>query len=194
MHFEEDYTYHVYNRSNETVFYKQENYYFFLEKLHKYVLPYSDILAWCLMPNHFHLLLSAKPEAAKFINEKHRIHTQVLSKNIGTLLSSYSQAINKQENRRGALFAHKTIAKSLNFAGNQYAAVCFNYIHQNPCQIGLVRKPEDWEFSSYKDYISNRNNSLINIYLAKEIVNFDKENFAEWSEAIADEKLLKGIW
>jgi len=65
-----------------------------------------------VMPNHFHLLLSAKPEAVKFINEKHRIHTQVLSKNIGTLLSSYTQAINKQVNRRGALFAHKTIAKT----------------------------------------------------------------------------------
>jgi len=194
MHFEEDYTYHIYNRSNETVFYKQENYYFFLEKLRKYILPYSDILAWCLMPNHFHLLLSAKPEAVKFINEKHRIHTQVLSKNIGTLLSSYTQAINKQVNRRGALFAHKTIAKPLNFASNQYAVVCFNYIHQNPCQLDLVNKPEDWEFSSYKDYISNRNNSLINIDLAEEIVNFDKENFAEWSKAIADEKLLKGIW
>ena len=194
MHFEEDYTYHVYNRSNEILFYTHENYLFFLNKVKILILPYSDILAWCLLPNHFHFLLVVKPEGAVLTDEKHRANTQILSKNIGTLLSSYTQAINKQINRKGGLFAHTTKAKLLNLAGNQYAETCFNYIHQNPCEIGLADRPEDWEFSSYRDYLGMRKDPLVNIQLAEQIIEFDKENFAEWSKAVLDEKMLKAIW
>ena len=41
----------------QPVFLNNENYLYFLSKLHYYIVPVSDILAWCLMPNHFHLLL-----------------------------------------------------------------------------------------------------------------------------------------
>ncbi|HAF30203.1 MAG TPA: hypothetical protein DCG75_14270 [Bacteroidales bacterium] len=101
MHFEEKYTYHIYNRSNEIVFKKEYNYLFFLEKFKKHILPFADILAYCLMPNHFHIMIQVNKEGVKFTNENHRSATQLLSKNIGLLLSSYTQAINKQEKRKG---------------------------------------------------------------------------------------------
>ncbi|OFX23013.1 MAG: hypothetical protein A2041_07445 [Bacteroidetes bacterium GWA2_31_9b] len=195
MFFEEDKLYHIYNRSNETVFYSRDNYLFFLEKIKKHIYPVSDILAWCLMPNHFHFLLRANHLGVACINEQHRINTSVLSKNFGIMLSSYSQAINKQENRRGKLFSHNTKAVCLNTAKNNdnYAKHCFHYIHQNPYAAGLVKKPEDWEFSSFADYAKTRNGKLVNMDLAYEIINYDKENFIDQSYSIIDEKKLKFI-
>jgi len=57
MHFEENTIYHVYNRSyNKRVFYKDANYAFFLNKL-KTLRDLCEVLAYCLMPDHFHLLV-----------------------------------------------------------------------------------------------------------------------------------------
>ena len=60
MFFISECTYHVFNRSNETVFYNRENYIFFLGKIREHILPYADVLSYCLMPNHFHLLCHEK--------------------------------------------------------------------------------------------------------------------------------------
>ena len=51
--------FHIYNRGNnrDKVFYSRRNYLFFLEKVKTYVLPYCEVVAWCLMPNHFHLMV-----------------------------------------------------------------------------------------------------------------------------------------
>jgi REP element-mobilizing transposase RayT len=185
-----DYIYHIYNRSNETVFYSAENYFFFIEKIRKHIYPVCDILAWCLMPNHFHLLIQANDKSIELTNEKHRPALQQLSKNIGTTLSSYSQAINKARKRKGSLFAHSTEARQRNLQGNEYAKNCFFYIHQNPLQAGLVKKLEDWDYSSFPDYAGLRKGTLCNKDLAYEIINFNKENFYEQSYAIIEEKYL----
>jgi putative transposase len=62
MHFEKESLYHIYNQGNnrQKIFFSQENYLFFLRKIKIHVLPYADILAWCLMPNHFHLMVWVK--------------------------------------------------------------------------------------------------------------------------------------
>lgn len=54
--------YHVYNQGNnrQKIFFNHDNYLFFLKKLKRHVLPHADILAWCLMPNHFHLMVYIK--------------------------------------------------------------------------------------------------------------------------------------
>ncbi|MFA5463901.1 MAG: hypothetical protein WC265_07490, partial [Dysgonamonadaceae bacterium] len=59
MQFEQGYIYHIYNQGNnrQRIFFREENYTFFLQKMKKYLLPYCDILAWCLMPNHFHWMV-----------------------------------------------------------------------------------------------------------------------------------------
>ena len=56
MQFYENQFFHIYNQGNDcqTVFFKEENYDFFLWKMRAYLLPYGDLVAWCLMPNHFH--------------------------------------------------------------------------------------------------------------------------------------------
>ena len=59
MQFTTDHIYHIYNRGNNSqpIFFSTENYLFFLKKIRKHILPHADILAWCLMPNHFHLMV-----------------------------------------------------------------------------------------------------------------------------------------
>jgi len=59
MTFETGDLYHIYNQGNDRVriFFLRENYLFFLNKIKQHVLPHADIIAWCLMPNHFHLMV-----------------------------------------------------------------------------------------------------------------------------------------
>ena len=59
MKFEKGYIYHIYNQGNnrQKIFFNRDNYLFFLKKIQVQMTPYSDILAWCLMPNHFHLMV-----------------------------------------------------------------------------------------------------------------------------------------
>ena len=176
MFFEKDCTYHVYNRSNEKLFYSRENYIFFLNKIRLQVSPYADIIAYCLMPNHFHMMLKANEAGVETYNSPTKTHVQKLSQGLGSLISSYTQAVNNQRNRRGGLFAHRTKAKMLNEAKNDYLLNCFLYIHQNPIEAGIVDKLEDWEFSSYLDYIRKRNGKMRSCFLmikAKHINSFN---------------------
>lgn len=57
----------------------------------------------------------------------------------------------------------------------QYPQVCFNYIHQNPVQAGLVNKTAAWEYSSALDYAGKRNGKLINRKLAQSYLNTNIE-------------------
>ena len=126
MDFTKGELYHVYNRGNnrEKVFYSQINYLFFLEKINAYVLPYADVLAWCLMPNHFHLMVyinevelmpsnvlnQADVSDPLTSSERVAVRTRTLNQSIGIMLRSYTNAIHKQEGRTGALFQEETKA------------------------------------------------------------------------------------
>ena len=88
---------------------------------------------------------------------------------------------NKKRDRTGSLFQqnskikplndifHGKISKPSNIGHDYY---CFHYIHNNPVDANLVIKNEDWEFSSYRDYLGLRNGSLINKTLALKIKMF----------------------
>lgn len=145
------------------------------------------------MPNHFHFLIVANEKSIESTNEKHRAVLQVLPKNIGTLLSSYTKAINKDKQRRGSLFAHNTKAKLIETNGG-HLENCFLYIHQNPMLAGLVKKMENWEFSSFNDYTGKREGVLCNKQLATEIINLDFSEFYEQSYAIINENKIRAIW
>jgi len=189
MYFKQDCTYHIFNRSNEIVFYNRENYLFFLRKIREHILPYANILSFCLMPNHFHLILTVKSEGVAFFNNKRLDEMQVLSRAIGTTLSSYTQAINKQQGRRGSLFAHKTKAKILNDAKDEYALNCFMYVHQNPLLAKLVERIEHWEFSSFPDYIGKRNGTLVDKQLGLDTFQVEKSQLYELTYIMLQDKL-----
>jgi putative transposase len=64
--FEEGRFYHIFNRGNnkENLFIEEKNYSYFLQKLRQHILPICNLYAYCLMPNHFHLVLQIKENGA----------------------------------------------------------------------------------------------------------------------------------
>ena len=197
MYFEEDYVYHIYNRGNnrQLIFFDDKNYLFFLKKIKKYIIPNCELLAYCLMPNHFHFLIQANDSTVK-AGKKAGIERNMFSESIRILLSSFTQAINKQEKRTGSLFTQNTKAKSLNYFPSKidYGLICFNYIHQNPMQGGLVDRLEDWPYSSFKEYTGFKVEKLCNHHIAQELLDLDLAELYVQSYSMIDEKNLKHIW
>ena len=154
MHFEQDNIYHIYNRGNNRnkIFFERKNYIFFLEKVRNHILPFCDIISYCLMPDHFHFLIKANHKTIenKIVASKEK---NVLSENIRVMLSSYTRAINKQKGFVGSLFQQNTKAVKLNkhyfiTSGQRQfyhddVFTCFAYIHQNPYEAKLVDRFED---------------------------------------------------
>ena len=190
MNFEKNRIYHVYNQGNnrKKIFLTRSNYQLFHQKMDKFICPYADILAWCLMPNHFHLMILVK-DAEIICGEKSKKRT--LNQSIGILLRSYTRVINAENELTGSLFRKRSKANVINsfkdlqpnfwkskiaifnmLPENQYPQVCFNYIHNNPVKAGLVEKNTDWEFSSARDYANLRNNGIVKKELARTYVDF----------------------
>ncbi len=184
MQFYDGQIFHIYNQGNnrEKIFYTEDNYDYFLKKIRTFVLPHADILAYCLMPNHFHLLVYVYSLEIKMPGDKWRS----LNESIGIILRSYTNAINKQEQRSGSLFRQNTkiedgwindvitsngkYEKYLFTADQSYGRVCFEYIHENPVKAELVKKQEDWTYSSAKDYKGLSNGTLCNLELTKKLL------------------------
>lgn len=152
--------YHLYNRSNnhELLFRNRDNYLYFLNKYRKYISPFVDTLAYCLMLDHFHFSV--------FITSENTI---LIKKNIGLLLSSYTKAINKSCSRVGSLFQQHTKTKLIEDENNLLTVI--GYIHQNPLRKNLVSSIEEWEFSSYRDYVGLREGTLIDQTFVKNRIN-----------------------
>ena len=177
--------YHIYNRGNnrQPIFFNDNNYIFFLRKIRKQLLPVADIICYCLMPNHFHIIIRATDKST---NERKSFGGKPMQEfpyRIGILLSSYSQAINKQNNTTGSLFQQKTKAKILSeqIADKKinYLENCFSYVHNNPVRSKLVTNLKDWPYSSWPDYAGIRNGTLVNKQIFFEATGLRGENFAE---------------
>lgn len=175
--------YHVYNRGNnrQPIFIRPWNYPYFIKGMERYLVPYCDLLAWCLMPNHFHFLVHANENSTPIIKDG-SFERQRFSQAIKQLLSSYTKAVNKQENRTGSLFQQKTKAICVT-ANPGHDTTAFHYIHQNPVKAGLAKGLEDWEFSSYTEYFGNSKYQLCNLKLAHERLAINYNRFAEESNA-----------
>jgi REP element-mobilizing transposase RayT len=151
--------YHLYNRGNnrDRIFYERENYLFFLRRLRKHILPVLDIVAYCLMPTHYHLLASVKKIKTSEFCQNSEVSTGV-SRAMQRLSISYTKAMNKRYDRVGALFQGAFQAKHVD--EDTYLLHLSRYVHLNPVIAGLVEQAEDWEFSSYQEYIGLRDGTL----------------------------------
>ena len=109
------------------------------------------------------------------------------------LLSSYTQAINKQNNTTGSLFQQNTKAKQITKGSKLYDLLCFHYIHQNPMKAKLDEKMEDWAYSSFKDYCGLRKGTLCNQEMAFRLLELDKKKFYEDSYKIIGDDDIKNI-
>jgi len=139
--------YHVYNRGNNrsSIFFEHENYIYFLRLVREHLITNAvDIVAYCLMPNHYHFLVYLRDET--------------LSDAMKSLSLSYTKAINKRFNRSGVLFQGRF--QSIHTPQTDYLVNLARYIHLNPVKAGLVQQPGEWEFSSYLEYAGLRGGTL----------------------------------
>ena len=177
---EEGYFYHIYNRGNnsEKIFFSEENYAYFLKLLTKYIFPVADIYAYCLLNNHFHILVWLKEKNEIEINKlkfsKVEKPKEVsASRQFSHFLNAYSQAVNKKYARTGSLFEKRFERKRI--SDNHYLRQVILYINTNPLKHNLVENPKDYKWSSYNSHISNAKTKL----KRKEVIELfdDVENF-----------------
>jgi putative transposase len=188
--FAPDTIFHVYNRGNnkEKIFFDDQDYRAFmfriglglgfedkdLNKESVLALPNSRIRitgmnkkmfnlhSFCLMPNHFHLLLEQLGETP--------ISTLLLK-----VCTSYARYLNKKYNRVGHAFQDNF--KAVLMEDHSQLMWTSAYIHMNPVKDGITQEPSEYPWSSYKEYISKRNLPLVHRNLLLKIFenNFEKE-------------------
>ncbi len=170
--------YHIYNRGNskQKIFHDKYDYFHFVKLMFicnnidnvrifnddRYGINVFDrevenivsIGAYCLMPNHFHILITEKMESG-------------ISKFMQKLSTAYSMYYNKKHNHTGGLFEGKF--KSVHIDGDIQMKYLFSYIHLNPIKLiykdwkefGIKDKKQaldylgEYDYSSYKDFILN---------------------------------------
>lgn len=136
--------YHVFARGNnrEPIFFEEDNYRRFLVNLERFRCPLNyNIYAYCLLPNHFHLLL--------------QIDKINLSKIMQILLTAYTMYINKKYGRVGHIFQGRF--QSIIVEKETYLLQVHRYIHLNPLKAGLVADLKMYPWSSYSHYLSQEN-------------------------------------
>lgn len=129
--------YHVYNRGVEKriIFNRDEDYEKFIEILNRVQIRFVfELYAFCLIPNHYHLLLKT-PNGN-------------ISKIMQCLILQYTQYFNKQYSRVGPLFQGRY--KDRIVETEEYLNRLAEYIYFNPVKDGLVKNPEDYRWSNTK--------------------------------------------
>ena len=168
--FEAGQYYHVYNRGNnsENIFVEEKNYNYFLEKLKKYILPIADVYAYCLLKNHFHIVLRIKDKINLPEKFKEKIHLP-----FSNLFNSYSKSINKAYDRTGSLFQEHLQRNRIE--NEEYLRQLILYVHLNPVKHKFSKDFQSYRHSSYRSYLSDKQSSIDREFIL-ELFN-DLENF-----------------
>lgn len=140
--------YHVVMRgiNHQHIFGDRFDYKFFIYTLRRIAKPERtdehscDIYAYALMSNHFHLLIG--------MSENNNLGDVMMR-----IVTSYAMHFNHRYGRDGHLF--KDRFKSEPCDDEDYFITLLRYIHQNPVKAGMVKRVEDYEFTSWREYISD---------------------------------------
>lgn len=161
--------YHVMSRAlnKQILFDDESDYLYFLNVLNdtKKELHF-EIYAYCLMSNHFHLL----------IKEKGADISTIMSK----IDTKYANYYNNKNGRTGFVFNdrfHSEVVETV-----KYFLTCIRYIHQNPLKAMICKKTYEYKFSSIHAYRKEKGNYL-NLVDTKYIKDkFDINEFIKWNE------------
>jgi len=160
--------YHIYNRGNngENLFPEERNYRHFLKLYIRYIYPIADTYAYCLMKNHFHLLvrIKPKPDLPGFKNleglnlsrepnlpgleDLEGLTSHSYSQPFSNLFNAYTKAINKAYGRSGSLFEKNFNRILIDTDRHFIHLVC--YIHRNPQKHGFTDNFRTYPYSSYQ--------------------------------------------
>jgi REP element-mobilizing transposase RayT len=131
----------------ETIFFSSADFRAYLTRLRRYCTQWEmELLAYCLMPNHVHLLIRQGPIS--------------LDKFMQGVQQSYTQHFNRTYEATGHVFQGRY--KALLCHEERYLATLVRYIHLNPVRASLVTAPEAYPFSSHRAYLRGRTSQLVN--------------------------------
>lgn len=174
--------YHIYNRgvNRENIFIEERNYDLFLKLLEKHLLPVVDLVAYCMLRNHFHVLVRVKSEEAIktlrvcsinnpdtkrecFPNEQpdqsvKPLGSSHVSDRFSNFFNAYAKTINKAYGRTGSLFQHPFGRVPITTDKQFWNVIA--YIHQNPQKHGFVKDFRDWKYSSYGVILNEKPNGI----------------------------------
>lgn len=140
--------YHVLVRGNhkQKTFLSEGDYRAYLERLARYRKRYGvKVYAYCLMPNHVHLLL-----------ETSRVP---LSRVMQGLQQSYTQYFNRAHQKVGHLFQGRY--KAIICQKDEYLLQLVRYIHLNPVRSKLVKSPEEYRYSGHRSYLEGKGTEIV---------------------------------
>jgi putative transposase len=189
-HLEPGCFYHIFNQGNARikVFYKDENYSFFLKKADAYLYDFVEVYSYCLLSNHFHMLIKIREESDIIENanrtkelegfykrnlNKDNLSGLLVSEMFRRLFMSYAKAINNQQKRTGSLFRKNFKRKKVNDI--EYLKRVIIYIHRNPEHHGIMTNFRDYPWSSYSRILDDKITKL----KKEEVVGWfeNKQNF-----------------
>ena len=136
--------YHLYNRgaNRSTIFPGDLDYLDFLQRLRRNAaLHGTALIAWCLMPNHFHLLVRQDGE-------------DLSGHMVQCTCNGYAQAFNRRYGHSGTLFQGRF--QRILVDSDEYLRHLCRYIHANPVKDGFALAPELWPYSNYADWTGQR--------------------------------------
>jgi hypothetical protein len=122
------------------------------------------------MPNHFHLMARTS----------NHFNPNSFSQRLGIMLRSYTRGLQIQQGFVGSLFQQNTKMKAL--LSHQDAFNCFQYIHQNPVEAKLVVRPEQWEYSSFNEYLFSMPD-FCNVKLGRELLDLPSNRKAFYRQS-----------
>lgn len=146
--------YHVTSRGNERrdVFKTKRDREKFLEYLSSATVRYGAVVhTWCQMSNHYHLILET-PRGN-------------LSEIMHHINGAYTTYFNVKRERSGHLFQGRF--KAILIEASEYATQLSRYIHLNPVRAGIVGRPEEYRWSSYRGYVGEE---VVPIWLRTEFI------------------------
>lgn len=145
-------SYHITSRGNhrDDIFREKADFNMYLTMMRESLSYYEEynyeLVCYCLMTNHVHLLIRAnEKETANLIR---RVH------------SMYSRYFNKKYNYTGHLWQDKYFAELIK--DDIQMLETSRYIHLNPVKANIVKKAEEYQWSSYSMYIEKTKEKLIN--------------------------------
>ncbi len=207
--------YHIYNRGNnsEVIFSSDGEFKHFLGLYEKYISPIADTFAWALMSNHFHFFIRIKTEEEigylppipqgmekekwKIISHdemidlglpKNRIKKPKPSRQFSHLFNAYAKYYNVAHKRTGSLF-EKSFER-IAVESDRYKKHMVYYVHHNPIHHGVVQGYTDYKWTSYKDFINNKDSFVMKDEVLEWF--FDIDNFIFFHHQEHDLYLLKG--
>ena len=158
-----DRMYHIYNRgiNGGPLFFDHENYLYFLKLIKLKIRPVAQIYSYCLLKNHFHLLVKINSELTirTLFSEKDQTGIEtIVSQQFSNTFNSYSQAVNKRYARTGKLFELPFRRKDVDSSDHLVRTIL--YINKNPVKHGITEDCLAYPYSSAREIINNEDDFL----------------------------------